>query len=916
MDTASSAVAWNPSSRSLSILPYAVLIGSLVITAFAVMGIQHIITAKDARRFTGQAEAIVSRITGRIDTYIAMLLATRGLFSTNDQVGREEFRRFVAALDIPRRFPGIQGIGTAYRIRADELDAQARLHGDAGRPLRIWPEGVRPEYYPIICLEPLDQRNTAAIGFDMYSEPTRREAMERARATGAPAASGRVRLIQEILPDRQAGFIIYVPLYQHGDQGDLIGFVYSPFRVGDLLAGIFGRESDPVVDFSLHDGEAVDPATLLHAWRTTRGDDPSPAIGRQRVTLPLAVAGRRWTLQATSNAHFTEGSANWVLPYFGLAGVCLGISCFFITRSQINARIQAEREQRRERILAEAASALGGPDDRDGSLRHIAEGLCSDLGHCCVIHTMEEDGHWRRVVLCPDDEHSRRLAAWLESQGSDGPARRALEHRQLQISAPGERDRETAGRDDYHLVVPLIAAEHLIGTMTLTMTHRPRADESALAMEVARRIAQSIDRVRLLQDAQGAQAEARTLVEVSAAVNQVLDLDRLVQTVTDAGTRLTGASFGALFYNVQDERDGSYMLYSLSGAPKEAFEKFPHPRATGLFGPTFRGEGVIRIDDVTKDPRYGRMAPHFGMPAGHLPVASYLACPVRSRSGEILGGLFFGHFEPGRFTIRHERLVVGIADQAAIALDNARLYEAECAARRLLVDKADELARSNAELQQFAYVSSHDLKQPARQISSYLDLFILRHGASLNHQAREYVARAREGASRLQGVLDDLLAFTRLGGEEPPDHPVDLARAFQEAVENIKDTIVNAGAEVVAGDLPTVRGNRVQLVQLLQNLIDNAIKFRDARPPRVEVNAEPGDGRWIITVADNGIGIEPQLQERIFQAFQRLHGPEVPGSGIGLAICKKIAERHGGRIWVESRPGGGSRFRFTVERTI
>ncbi|HVL70878.1 MAG TPA: GAF domain-containing protein, partial [Beijerinckiaceae bacterium] len=166
-----------------------------------------------------------------------------------------------------------------------------------------------------------------------------------------------------------------------------------------------------------------------------------------------------------------------------------------------------------------------------------------------------------------------------------------------------------------------------------------------------------------------------TLNRTGAAVAGELDLERVVQMVSDAAVELTGAKFGAFFYNQIDEAGESYALYTLSGVPRSAFERFPMPRNTAVFGPTFAGEGVVRSDDIKADPRYGHNAPYKGMPEGHLPVTSYLAVPVVSRSGEVIGGLFFGHPEPARFTARHERMIVGIAAQAAIAIDNARLYQ-------------------------------------------------------------------------------------------------------------------------------------------------------------------------------------------------------------------------------------------------
>ena len=185
------------------------------------------------------------------------------------------------------------------------------------------------------------------------------------------------------------------------------------------------------------------------------------------------------------------------------------------------------------------------------------------------------------------------------------------------------------------------------------------------------------EREALIERERMAHQEAEALNEVARALGSELDVQKLVQTVTDIATKLTGAEFGAFFYNVLDEQGQSYMLYTLSGASRESFEKFGMmPRNTPVFNTTFSGIGARRSDDIRKDPDYGTMPPHYGMPQGHLPVSSYLAVPVKSRSGEVIGGLFFGHPEPGIFTESSERLATGIASHAAIAVDNARLYRA------------------------------------------------------------------------------------------------------------------------------------------------------------------------------------------------------------------------------------------------
>ncbi|WLS05178.1 response regulator [Shinella oryzae] len=222
------------------------------------------------------------------------------------------------------------------------------------------------------------------------------------------------------------------------------------------------------------------------------------------------------------------------------------------------------------------------------------------------------------------------------------------------------------------------------------------------ARELAARVAATLAMARVRREmGERLREEAHsleTLNRVGSVIAGELDLDRAVQAVTDAATELTGAEFGSFFYNVLDEKGESYMLYTLSGVPREAFSSFPMPRNTEVFSPTFGGEGIVRSDDITKDPRYGKSAPYHGMPQGHLPVCSYLAAPVISRSGEVLGGLFFGHSQPGMFTDRAEWLVAGIAAQAAIAIDNARLYQA---AQREISERSkteEALRRSEARL--------------------------------------------------------------------------------------------------------------------------------------------------------------------------------------------------------------------------
>ena len=258
------------------------------------------------------------------------------------------------------------------------------------------------------------------------------------------------------------------------------------------------------------------------------------------------------------------------------------------------------------------------------------------------------------------------------------------------------------------------------------------------------------------------------------------------------------------------------------------------------------------------------------------------------------------------------RLLYGIAQvQDITRRKNSEDRLASVAAE--LERRATELERSNSDLQEFAYVASHDLSEPLRMVSSYVQLLARRYGGQLDSDADEFIAFAVDGVNRMQRLIDDLLAYSRAGTQEYRIAPVDCEELVRDTLAGMQTTVGESGATIVVSDLPTVRADEGQLRQLFQNLIGNGIKFRAEDPPRVEVSAEREEGSWRFSVEDNGIGIDPRHAERIFTVFKRLHTRDkYPGSGVGLSICKRLVERHGGRIWVEQSELGGSRFCFTI----
>jgi light-regulated signal transduction histidine kinase (bacteriophytochrome) len=273
------------------------------------------------------------------------------------------------------------------------------------------------------------------------------------------------------------------------------------------------------------------------------------------------------------------------------------------------------------------------------------------------------------------------------------------------------------------------------------------------------------------------------------------------------------------------------------------------------------------------------------------------------------------------FTSNGIRLCQALAEQAAIAIENARLFEQaqqEIAERRqaeaALEHYAAELERSNRELEQFAHVASHDLQEPLRTVTSYVQLLEMYYQEQLDAEAYDYIAFIVNGAARMRELIKGLLDYSRVGTDSVSFQTTDCQAVLERVLANLQTSIEESGATVTHDALPSVTADATQLARVFQNLISNALKFRGTHSLEIHIGAQKQDSSgWLFSVRDNGIGIEPQYIERIFLIFQRLHNrDEYPGTGIGLAVCKRIVERHGGRIWVESEPGQGSTFYFTL----
>ncbi|HEX8823599.1 MAG TPA: PAS domain-containing protein [Archangium sp.] len=348
------------------------------------------------------------------------------------------------------------------------------------------------------------------------------------------------------------------------------------------------------------------------------------------------------------------------------------------------------------------------------------------------------------------------------------------------------------------------------------------------------------------------------------------------------------------------KREARVLTLEGNAGPAAPFSKQPSQTELGqlLVGIVGESRQPLLVNAVQEDPRLRSRA--WAQAHG---LVSFLGTPLLVR-GQLVGVLVVYGQQP----LEEEALatLATVTDAIAQGVERRR-------AEVSLQSHAQELARSNEELQQFAYVASHDLQEPLRMVASYTQLLARRYKGKLDTDADEFIAYAVDGVNRMQRLIQDLLAYSRVGTRGHEFKPIDSGRALEKALANLKTAVDEAGATLVQGKLPSVMVDETQLIQLFQNLVGNALKFRGPTAPRVLVEAEREGPMWRFTVEDNGIGIEPQYYERIFVIFQRLHGKEeYPGTGIGLAICKKIVERHGGRIGLDSQPGQGTTFWFTL----
>ena len=832
---------------------------------------------RNAALFDLRVDITKNAIEKRMVDYTQILKGAQGLINMSDTVTRREFREYVDNLDVEENYPGVQGIGYTLFLRESSRQQLEEKIRKVGVPdFRIWPPGQRKIYSSIIYLEPYDTLNVRAMGYDMYSDSVRKEAMERARDTGGAALSSAVILVQEGRATSQKGFNLYLPIYDGGESPETVeerrnnikGYVYSPFRVKDLMNGILQSDFDDL-NIQLFDGTEFTDENLLY----TKSQKDASRTGLTK-TVEMQHAGRSWYIIVSAAAGFGYDRN---FPFFLLGGgLIITVLIFFILLSVGYVRRSTHLKQ----VITDNATA--------GLVIMNKSGVCTFMNPSAENLT----GYSFAEMA---NKHVLELFYNKNATGN----KKAKNNKLLRSFF----DDELKG---FELALFTKSAKKILVSINSRVIQKGSREESIL-LEI-RNISQEKKAETELKERN---RSLQTLNKIGTTLSAELELTKILQIITDSCTELTKAEFGAFFYNPAKQSDNGLPFYTLSGVEPEHFKNLSDAQVHAISTRTFTDEGVVRIEDVTKHATYREINSPNGKPSAFFKITSYMAVPVISRDASVIGSLVFFHSKTGRFNKKSEDIVKGIAAQAAIAIDNSRLFES-------LTNKNAELLKINNDLDNFVYTASHDLKAPVLNIEGLVYALNKAMAEDRPEKIQPMMEMIQKSILKFKETIQALTEVARTNKNVDDDFElVDLAELVEDIKLSIKEKLISTRTEIETY-LPCrdIYLSKSNLRSMVFNLITNAIKYRSAqRDPKIRISCIKEEDDVILEIQDNGIGILKEHQQKIFLMFKRVH-THTEGTGIGLYLVKRIVENEGGSISVHSEVEKGTKFTITLPQKV
>lgn len=870
--------------------PVVILVTTSIFAFVMTVVVQQNVELSEAERLNKISEAVRTKISRTTENYLNGLMQTRGLFEAYREVRKDQFRRFVGSFDVRKVFPGMQGLGYSAKVDASEKGAFIRAARRDDPEFKMWPANAGREHHTVLYIEPLDERNKRAVGFDMYSDAVRRQAMIRARDTGLPAATSKVTLVQETGVENQAGFLVYIPVYKSGTfrstieqrRKNLQGFVYGAFRTGDLFRSVLeslpeAREN--ALGIEVYDGERK-PANLL--FRNLDKAHFEEVSDARRRLIKIEVAGEPWTIALSEGAAF-HGSLSRLLPVFTLAGgLLLSLLLYGMTSSvRKQAEVEkalAEQEKRARVQIGESAAILDtllraaptglGFVDKSFRFVHINDVLAKMFGVDVGLGS-------GRLVLDVVPDLAPRIEQHLKKVIDTGEPLLECEIHGKTF-ATGQQNHDWLF--SYYPVKDSEGRHIGIGVLVNDYTERKLAQNNQRQLvEATARLSSFVD----YQQTLNAAAQSPLPVQGDWATLDLLE-DNFVRRVAIAKINESGV----VEVEAKDERfavdplsQRGISLVMRSGEPQI------YPSLTPELLPCLALHN-LQMSHLSS-----------------LGLKSAIVVPLLSH-GKVVGTLTAARVnENERYTEQSLEFFEELARRASISIENASLFR-----------NAEGANRAKDE---FLATLSHELRTPLNAIVGWADL--LEEEKSNPEVFAQGVEALKRNAKAQEELINDLLDVSRIiSGKLVLDlRSTDISSLVKSAVEAVRFT-AHEKSITLECDLPAselyVQCDARRVQQIVWNLLTNALKFTPANG-RVFIEARQEGETIRIRVADTGQGIEPQFLPHVFDRFRQQDGSitrRYGGLGLGLAIARHISELHGGRISVSSE-GKGKGATFEVE---